>query len=154
VQAWDEQLAAGRRIIPVGGSDAHSVPPSAPRHPHNIGDPTTWLCIQGALTEVAVIEAITAGRTAISESPTGPFLTLDGPDSEGRIVAHHRGGAGCELVLIADGEIRHRTGLKADGSYEVPPGIRFERYLRAEIRSEALKNREDTRALSAPVYAG
>jgi hypothetical protein len=152
VGAWDEQLAAGRRIIPVGGSDAHSVPPAEAKHPHHIGDPTTWLRIEGELTERAVLDAIMAGGTAISESPEGPFVTLE-RDTEGRITAHYRGRAESHLVFIADGEVRHRSALKADGSYHVPAEVRFERYLRAEIRTEAPKNREDTRGLSAPVYA-
>lgn len=152
VGAWDEQLATGRHIIPVGGSDAHSVPPAPPKHPHNIGDPTTWLRIEGDLTEQAVIDAITAGRTSISDSPEGPFVALEGPDAEGRILAHYRGGAGCDLVFITGGEVRHRVPLKSDGSYALPTDVHFEHYLRAEIRSEAPKNREDTRALSAPIY--
>ena len=51
VGAWDEQLAAGRRIVPVGGSDAHSAPPAEPVHPHHVGDPTTWLYCAGGLNE-------------------------------------------------------------------------------------------------------
>ena len=154
VGAWDELLSEGRRIIPVGGSDAHSVPPAEPKHPHHIGDPTTWLLCEGGLTEQSVLDAITAGRTVISESPTGPFVTLEGPDAEGRVVSHYRRAAGCDLVFIADGEARYRVALsRASGVVEVPGGIRYNRYLRAELRVEAPKSREDVRALSSPVYA-
>jgi hypothetical protein len=34
----------------------------------------------------------------------------------------------------------------------VPPELRFDHYLRAELRVPAPKGREDVRALSAPVY--
>jgi len=154
VNAWDELLAAGRRIIPVGGSDAHSVPPAEPKQPHHLGDPTTWLRCEGGLTEQSVLDAITAGRTAISESPTGPFLTLEGPDAEGRVEAVYRRAEGCDLVFIADGELRHRIAVAtSSGSIAVPAELRYERYLRAELRVEAPKNREDVRALSAPIYA-
>ncbi|MGH2634186.1 MAG: hypothetical protein ACRDG3_12310, partial [Tepidiformaceae bacterium] len=153
VGAWDELLAEGRRIVPVGGSDAHSVPPAEPKHPHHIGDPTTWLLCEGGLSEQSVLDAIVAGRTAVSESPTGPFVTLEGPDAEGLVAARYRRAEGCDLVFIADGEDRHRVTLtKSSGTVAVPRALRYERYLRAELRVEAPKNREDRRALSAPVY--
>jgi len=154
VGAWDELLAAGRHIIPVGGSDAHSVPPAEPRHPHHIGDPTTWLLCHRGLSERSVLDAITAGRTAISDSPSGPFVTLEGPDGEGRSTARYRRAAGCDLVLVADGEARLRVSIdRIAGSLAVPADLRFARYLRAELRVEAPRGREDVRALSAPIYA-
>ncbi|MFN8618576.1 MAG: CehA/McbA family metallohydrolase [Dehalococcoidia bacterium] len=153
VHAWDEQLAAGRRIVPVGGSDAHSAPPATPRHPHHIGDPTTWLYCDGGLTEAAVLDAITAGRTSISDGPRGPFLTLT-RDDEGRVTAEFERAGGCTLEFVADAERTLRVELrKAKGVVQLPREIRFERYLRAELRVPAERNREDVRALCAPIYA-
>ena len=152
VGAWDEQLVAGRRIVPVGGSDAHSAPPAEPRHPHDIGDPTTWLYCEGALNEESVLQAITAGRTAISDGPFGPFLALI-QDSEGRVTASFERASGTELEFIADGERKLRVPLTTDsGEYRLPDDLRFDRYLRAELRVEAPRGREDVRALSAPAY--
>jgi len=152
VQAWDEQLVAGRRIVPVGGSDAHSAPPAEPRHPHHIGDPTTWLYCEGGLNEQSVLNAITAGRTAISDGPTGPFLALE-QDEEGRVSASFERAAGTELEFIVDGERTHRVRLASDsGRYRLPADVRFDKYLRAELRVEAPRGREDVRALSAPIY--
>ncbi len=153
VRAWDEVLCEGRRIVPVGGSDAHWVPPAAERHPNTVGDPTTWLYCEGGLSEQAVLDAITAGRTTISEAPDGPFVVLEAADKGERITAHHHRAAGCDLVFIADGEPSHRVTLERDdGVIELPPTVRFDRYLRAELRIEAPKDREDVRALSAPLY--
>ena len=152
VNAWDEQLAVGRRIVPVGGSDAHSAPPAEPRHPHHIGDPTTWLYCEGGLTENAVLDAITSGRTAISDGPKGPFLAL-AQDAEGHVTATFERATGTELEFIADGERKHRIHLKrGTGTYALPPDIRFERYLRAELRVPGERGREGVRALSAAVY--
>jgi hypothetical protein len=152
VDAWDQELAAGRHIVPVGGSDAHSAPPAEPRHPHHVGDPTTWLFCDDGLSEPAALAAITAGRTAISDGPRGPLLWLE-QDSESRITARFRRGAGTTLEFIADGERLHRAELRrSSGGYRLPPGIRFDRYLRAELRVPAPGGREDVRALSAPVY--
>jgi hypothetical protein len=153
VREWDELLAAGRRVIPVGGSDAHSVPPAEPRHPHDIGDPTTWLWCEGGLSEESVLDAITAGRTAISDSPEGPFVTIEGPDERGGYSVRYRRAEGCWLGLVADGEPCWRVELtKPAGSINIPANVRWDRYLRAELRSPAPNDREDVRALSAPVW--
>ena len=153
VRAWDEALCEGRRIVPVGGSDAHWVPPAAERHPNTVGDPTTWLYCEGGLSEQAVLDAITAGRTAISDAPDGPFVVLEAADNGERITARHHRAAGCDLVFVADGEPSHRVTLERDdGVIELQPTVRFDRYLRAELRIEAPKDREDVRALSAPLY--
>ena len=103
-----------------------------------------------------MLDAITGGRTAISESPTGPFVTLEGPDGDGRIKAVYRRARGCDLVFIVDGEIRHRVALgTASGSIVVPRGLRYERYLRAEIRVEAPEeSRRCAGAQRAGVRAG
>ncbi len=150
VRAWDDQLAAGKRIVPVGGSDAHGIPPTA-SHPHGPGTPTTWLHA-ASLTETGLLEAITGGRTSISDSPEGAFITINETEDEGFEVAFARAG-GCTIALVADGEERWRTQLEGpSGAVAVPRQIRFDRYLRAELRVPAPRDREDVRALSAPVY--
>ena len=152
VNAWDEQLAAGRRIVPVGGSDAHSAPPAEPVHPHHIGDPTTWLYCENGLTEASVLDAITKGKTTISDGPKGPFLTIS-QDEEGRVTANFDRAAGTTLEFIADGERRHRVELgRGRGEYRLPEDVGFERYLRAELRVPGERGREDVRALCAPLY--
>jgi len=152
VQAWDLELMAGRRIAPVGGSDAHSAPPAEPRHPHHVGDPTTFLFCEGGLAEGAILDAITAGRTTISDGPRGPFLTIT-EDAEGRVTATFERAANTELEFIVDGERRHRVALeRGKGAYQLPSAVRFDRYLRAELRVPAPNGREDVRALCAPIY--
>lgn len=154
VREWDELLASGCHIIPVGGSDAHSVPPAEPKHPHHVGNPTTWLLCEGGLSERSVLDAIVAGRTAISEAPTGPFLTLDRSTRGDGLAASFRRATGCDLVVVADGEERYRLPLvRGSGTVDIPATVRFDRYVRAELRVKAPKDREDVRALSAPVYA-
>jgi hypothetical protein len=69
VNAWEEQLVAGRWIVPVGGSDAHSATPTSPRYTHHVGEPTTWLYCRTGLNEASVLEAITSGGTTISDGP-------------------------------------------------------------------------------------
>ena len=146
-------LSAGRRIIPVGGSDAHFVPPAEARHPHTIAEPTTWLYCEGELSEESALAAITAGRTAISDGPGGPLLWLEEDAKAERQPALFERAGGCELVFIVDGEARHRVPIReGTGAIDVPRELRYDRYLRAELRVPAPKEREDVRALSAPLY--
>lgn len=152
VNAWDEQLASGRKIVPVGGSDAHSAPPATPRHPHHVGDPTTWLYCRTGLNESSVLEAITLGRTSISDGPKGPFLDLQ-RDEQGRATVRYERATGCDLEFIADGERKLRVAVRGRGTFALPPWVTFERYLRAELRTPGEHGREDVRALCAPLYA-
>lgn len=152
VGRWDEELAAGRRIVPVGGSDAHSAPPAEPRHPHHVGDPTTFVWCEAGISEEAVLEGIRAGRTAISDGPAGPLLWLEQQD-DGRVRATFERAHGTTLEFIADGERTLRMKLQeGSGTFSVPETVRFDTYLRAELRVEAPRGREDVRALSAPFY--
>ncbi|MGH3118935.1 MAG: CehA/McbA family metallohydrolase, partial [Gaiellales bacterium] len=43
LERWDALLRKGERVVAVGGSDTHSIPPAEPRHPHGLGNPTTWV---------------------------------------------------------------------------------------------------------------
>src|SRR5438876_6813343 len=46
LERWDAMLRAGQRVVAVGGSDVHSIPPAAPRHPHGLAEPTTWVWVE------------------------------------------------------------------------------------------------------------
>jgi hypothetical protein len=54
--------------VPVGGSDFHD-----PDHTEVLGRPTTWVAAADASVP-AILDALRAGRVAISESPAGPLL--------------------------------------------------------------------------------
>jgi hypothetical protein len=85
LEAWERLLTEGERVVAVGGSDCHSVPPARPTHPHGPGEPTTWVYVTGPLSEEALLEAIGHGHVFISEDPEGPFLTLwADADGDGR----------------------------------------------------------------------
>ncbi|HEX6501389.1 MAG TPA: CehA/McbA family metallohydrolase [Micromonosporaceae bacterium] len=87
--AWDAW--EGRPTVPVGGSDFHD--PAQGRLP---GEPTTWtLCPVTDPREASVeqvLDALAAGRVAVTASPTGPgLLRLDeeliAVDAEGLLLA-------------------------------------------------------------------
>jgi hypothetical protein len=86
--AWLLAADPGGGIVPVGGSDFHD-----PAHGHPPGTPTTWVPCPiddpPEATVPVVLEALRAGRVAVSPSPTGPVL-LPG---DGELVAFGADGA-------------------------------------------------------------
>ena len=174
LERWEALLRRGRRIVAVGGSDTHSIPPARPMHPHGLGEPTTWAYVPGPLTEENVLAAIRQGHIFISEKPSGPQLHLTADaDGEGRYEAitgdtvpakqggplalrvRCQGAAGRRLWLLADGEIlsilsAEREDYSHDFSIEAAPG----RFVRAELREYrgALEQGESVLAMTNPIY--
>ncbi|MEX2238428.1 MAG: CehA/McbA family metallohydrolase [Dehalococcoidia bacterium] len=73
---WSSMLREGRRVVGVGGSDIHAVPPAKLVSPHGPGNPCTWVWVDGELSEATVLDAVRAGHIVISESAMGPFLSI------------------------------------------------------------------------------
>lgn len=67
---WQEQLASGRRLVAIGGSDVHRPDPYV-KH----AMPCTWV-YAATRTVPGILEAIGQGRVAITYSPEGPFAQL------------------------------------------------------------------------------
>jgi hypothetical protein len=76
LEFWERRLKAGNQVVAVGGSDCHSIAPAVFIHPWTLGDPCTWVYVQGPLDEEGVLDAVRAGHVFVSEDPTGPFLEL------------------------------------------------------------------------------
>ena len=154
LERWERLLRRGRRIVAVGGSDTHSIPPARRVHPHGLGEPTTWAYVPSPLTEANVLQAIRQGHVFISEKPAGPqlYLTADA-DGDGRYeamtgdtvrVKHGQplalrvrcvGAADRRLWLVVDGAILSilpvgRDDFSHDFTIEAGPG----RFVRAELR--------------------
>ena len=82
---WVAHLDAGERMIAVGGSDSHCVPPAKMTQPNGPGEPCTWAYVEGPLTQRAVLDAVEQGHVFISETPGGPFIELRAdPSGNGR----------------------------------------------------------------------
>jgi len=86
--AW--LLAWDTGTIPIGGSDFHN-----PAQEQRLGQPTTWVLAPSSDVD-DVLAGLTAGRTAISESPDGPLLLRAGDEflalgAEGLLLASFDG---------------------------------------------------------------
>jgi PHP domain len=153
LERWDALLRRGDRVVAVGGSDVHSIPPAEPRHPHGLANPTT--SVYAEPTEASVLDAIRAGHVYLTDAPTdtqfiltaatdgdGRFETLMGdlitPPADGRPVHFRidvRGGMDRRLWLIADGApIDIRPLDKVETTYDFTLDITRHRYIRAELR--------------------
>jgi hypothetical protein len=77
LERWDGLLQRGERVIAVGGSDVHSIPPKPPRHPHGLGNPCTWVYVDGDASEESILDGIRKGHVFIGDDPKGARLTLE-----------------------------------------------------------------------------
>lgn len=151
LEKWDGMLCRGERVVAVGGSDAHYVPPAEPRHPHGLAEPTTFVYAAEA-SEAGVLAAIRAGHVYVTDSPQrGAHLSLwADEDGDGRYEkmmgdtvapkpARFRvdvtGGMDRRLWIIADGEPIDIIQLDAvEQQVEFTLDMSGRRYVRAELR--------------------
>ena len=85
LERWDDMLRRGERVVAVGGSDVHSIPPQRPMHPHGLGNPCTWVYTQSSPSEESILDGIRRGRVFISDDPDGAQLILTADaDGDGR----------------------------------------------------------------------
>lgn len=149
LEKWDGLLQRGRRVIAVGGSDVHAVPPAAPRHPHGLAEPTTW--VYGEPSEAGILAAIRAGHAFISDAPRGAHLSLwADEDGDGKYekmmgdavapkVVRFRvdvtGGMDRRLWIMSDGAPIDILSIdRAETQVEFTLDMSGRRYARAELR--------------------
>ncbi|MDZ7799548.1 MAG: CehA/McbA family metallohydrolase [Trueperaceae bacterium] len=79
---YDAELAAGRRLTLVGGSDRHQPAGPDPDPPAlQVGSPTTFVWAEACTTE-AILAGIRRGRVFVGEGPEGPSVILRGPTAD------------------------------------------------------------------------
>jgi hypothetical protein len=151
LEKWDGLLQRGERVVAVGGSDVHSIPPAQPRHPHGLAEPTTWVYASEA-SEGGVLSAIRAGRTYLSDSPRSPIRVVLLADENGggrfermmgdtvspertRFRAEVTAGREKRLWVVADGETLDIVPIELDdATVEFSVDMSRHRYVRAELR--------------------
>jgi len=175
LQRWEEHLRRGERMVAVGGSDSHCVPPAKMTQPNGPGEPCTWVYVEGPLTERAVLEAVAAGHVFISEAPTGPFVELraagndgvfttlpgdriDAPADRGvRFRLSYRGPEEKHIRLVGrEGLVREITVATEEHDDEFELRLEGDGYLRAEVRGfrGRPERGEVVHALTNPIYWG
>ena len=108
---YDRLLGEGRRISLIGSSDYHQPAKPGPLRPFGLGTPTTVLWLSH-LDADAIVDGLRSGCGFVTESPTGPHLSItvdDRPmgsvlydDGDIDIRAAVNGAAGDRLVLTSE----------------------------------------------------
>ncbi len=101
---WNDRLAAGEHVWGIGGSDMHMLvsggDPNNPLSPAQLGIPTIWIQTDEPLSAAAILDALRAGRSFITESPTGPQLYLQLQPNGDMLHVHVIGAKGDALILV------------------------------------------------------
>ncbi len=172
VEFWEERLRAGERVTAVGGSDCHSLPPAVQAQPWTLGDPCTWVHVEGPLDEMGVLDAVRAGHVFVSENPGGPFLELTatsggrtylmgdavhGPaGTPVRFRLRYRGPAGKKLRLLRNGELWQQVVAESEETaLEFESRIEEPGYLRAKVTGYRGRPErgEVVHAMTNPIYS-
>jgi hypothetical protein len=131
---WEQHLQHGERMVAVGGSDSHCVPPAKMSQPNGPGEPCTWVYVDGPLTQRAVLENVQAGHVFISEAPNGPFVELRADADRDGVFESLPG----DVVSAADG-----TPIRFRVSYRGPDGKHLRFFGREGLVKEITAASED-----------
>ncbi|HEU0165758.1 MAG TPA: CehA/McbA family metallohydrolase, partial [Thermomicrobiales bacterium] len=155
---WQERLTTGERVCGLGGSDMHYLGISGdadnPLSPAQMGMPTLWIQTDSPLSATSILEALRAGRSFISESPTGPQIFVQYDADLLRLAIDIVGAAGDALVVVADAGIVFAGAIASDSDAFSWDGdvlaslFNGSRFLRAEIHRLG----GGIRALSQPIW--
>lgn len=157
---WQEQLAAGRRITAVAGSDTHRPHPLV-RH----GFPSSWVYADRFDAD-GILGAIEKGRVSLSASPDGPFAELlCGETLMGGTVSKENGNrtlqldlyakrllAGDEIRLWSDFGCERSVSVIRDGDLKLEWPVGNRRFWRAEIRRRSDSSDAVLEAATNPIY--
>ena len=142
---WEKQLATGRHVFPVGGSDDHSGGEARGQFASPIGSPTTMV-FADELSMSHILLALRDGKTVVKlQGPDDPmvdlrtdFATVGGTEGARSAVfrAWVTGGRGTRLSIVRNGEVIQDVAVDSDPFLHymdaLPPPTGEDRY-RAEI---------------------
>ena len=173
---WTGHLDRGERMVAVGGSDSHCIPPATMTQPNGPGEPCTWVYVEGPLTQRAVLDAVSRGHVFISEAPNGPYIdfradvsgngdfrALPGDlltSTDGTLVkfrVSYRGPDGKHIRLFGKrGLVLEMTAVPEEHDAEFELRLEGDDYVRAEVRG--FRGRPDrdevVHAMTNPIYWG
>jgi hypothetical protein len=173
---WTGHLDRGERMVAVGGSDSHCVPPAPMTQPNGPGEPCTWVYVEGPLTREAILRGVEQGHVFLSEAPNGPYADFrahagaDGASAslpgdlldvaDGATVRFHtnyRGPDGKHLRYFGKrGLVREVTATAEDVDDDFELRLEGDDYLRLEVRGfrGRPERGEVVHAMTNPIYWG
>lgn len=164
LEFWKEQLASGRRLPAVGGSDWHRQRELAEVSPRAPGTPTTWVHTEGAPGASTILNAIRQGHVSLSSEPEGPFLDLRAGDDfaamsgdalrrpdHGRLTVrvHCLRGQGYHIHLLDQTGVLHSQVISEQDEWITAElAVADSLFVRAELRTTD----DEMKALTNPIY--
>ncbi len=158
---WEARLRQGRRLVAVGGSDAHRL---QEEHIARIGTPTTWIYCPGRPTAAGLLAGLRAGHAFISAGPQGPQLYLRAgrammgdslarpPGGELDVTVRVVHGQGLALELRdAEGCLHSQTVQAEEQTFTASLPVRGTPYVRAQLVEPGTAP-PPVRALTNPIY--
>lgn len=156
---WQEQLASGRRLVAVGGSDVHRPDPYV-RH----AMPCVWVKAEELSTD-GILEGIDRGRVVITYAPDGPFVTMQcGDCGVGDAVPVDYSGRetllqfedllACDLIRVySERGLEMEAEASLEGKLELTVSGEERLFLRAEVwRHFELAGGLAMAAMTNPIY--
>lgn len=151
--AWDAALRRGEKVLAVAGSDVHFPDrpgvASNPVTPARLGHPTLWVHTRKPLSAKSIIDAVKAGQSFITDSPSGPQIYFS--READLVTARTVDGKGTALVLVgATGIIATEAITEDDQSWSFAVNIlgKGQPYVRAQLVNEY----GDIRALTNAIW--
>lgn len=156
---WNNRLAAGERVWGLGGSDMHMLAsdgdPDNPLSPAQLGMPTLWIQTDEPLTSTSVLDALRAGRSFITESPSGPQLYLRLESDRDMLHVHVVNAKGNALLLVGPDGVLDASTIDLDNfaffwpmEFFTGTGATMPPFVRIEIHRAA----GGVRAMSQPIW--
>lgn len=136
---WQAQLASGKRLVAIGGSDVHRPDPYV-KH----AMPCTWVYADSKTAE-GVLGGIGHGHTIITYSPDGPFTELTCgsyrvgdvvPAGETNKQVHFRAEQlhiGDIVKLVSEEDVFHEVKVAFEGVLEFTIDAAGKKFVRAEV---------------------
>ncbi len=161
---WTRQLARGRRLPAVAGSDWHRLREVSAAIKRAPGAPCVWLHVPEPPSAPAILRALRRGHIALSNDVDGPLLDLRAGDGDttmggdalprpagGELAVHVRvlrGAGGCLQLLDQSGVLFEKTLPGNDEHIAARVPVSASLYVRAELRAAD----GAMMALSNPIY--
>lgn len=164
LDVWTRQLARGRRLPAVAGSDWHRLREVSAQIKRAPGAPVVWLHVPEPPSPAAILRALRRGHIALANDVDGPLLDLRAGDDEGpmggdatprpadgRLAVHVRvqRGAGGRLQLLDQSGVLFEQTMRGDDEHVAAHvAVAGSLFVRAELRGDD----GAMLALSNPIY--
>ncbi|MEA2585081.1 MAG: hypothetical protein QOF33_3166 [Thermomicrobiales bacterium] len=150
VAFWEEQLAQGRLVVAVGGSDTHELRGGGQGllPPPKLAEPTTWIEVGPRLDTASLLAGLRRGRCFVSASPRGPQLYCDHVDGE--MTVRVVGGVGAKLQVLAGTTLIAELDISDDDWSKVfglPDNVPY-------VRAQVVDQDQSMLAFANPTWVG